>query len=92
MAEITEPKKAEKLGNRRVHMANERTFLAWIRTSIGITCTQYAAHSFSPFCRNIPSPSFNTKYLNNVKPLTLFKPPLQRSKAGCSRASCLTSL
>ncbi len=22
--------------NRRVHMANERTFLAWIRTSIGI--------------------------------------------------------
>jgi uncharacterized membrane protein YidH (DUF202 family) len=36
MAEATEPKKTGKLGNLQVHMANERTFLAWIRTSIGI--------------------------------------------------------
>ncbi|MDO8281130.1 MAG: DUF202 domain-containing protein [Thermodesulfovibrionia bacterium] len=31
-----EDKNAVKVLNRRVHMANERTFLAWIRTSISI--------------------------------------------------------
>ena len=33
---ITDAKKQPRVQNRRVHMANERTFLAWIRTSIGI--------------------------------------------------------
>ena len=33
---LTEEKKQARAKNRRVHMANERTFLAWIRTSIGI--------------------------------------------------------
>jgi len=36
MTEIIEDKESAKVGNRRVHMANERTFLAWIRTSNGI--------------------------------------------------------
>jgi putative membrane protein len=36
MSEILEDKGSAKVGNRRVHMANERTFLAWIRTNIGI--------------------------------------------------------
>jgi len=36
MTEIIENKESVKVRNRRVHMANERTFLAWIRTSIGI--------------------------------------------------------
>ncbi|MEN6321005.1 MAG: DUF202 domain-containing protein [Syntrophaceae bacterium] len=36
MTEIIEDKKSAGVRNRRVHMANERTFLAWIRTSIGI--------------------------------------------------------
>ena len=36
MSEMLEDKGAVKVGNRRLHMANERTFLAWIRTSIGI--------------------------------------------------------
>jgi len=36
MTDFLEEKVPEKLLNRRVHMANERTFLAWIRTSIGI--------------------------------------------------------
>jgi uncharacterized membrane protein YidH (DUF202 family) len=36
MPDIIEDKKSERVLNRRVHMANERTFLAWIRTSIGI--------------------------------------------------------
>lgn len=34
--EITEQRRVARVRNRRVHMANERTFLAWIRTSIGI--------------------------------------------------------
>ncbi len=33
---LTEEKIQARARNRRVHMANERTFLAWIRTSIGI--------------------------------------------------------
>lgn len=33
---ITEEKKLARVRNRRVHLANERTFLAWIRTSLGI--------------------------------------------------------
>ncbi len=33
---ITKEKNDARVMNRRVHMANERTFLAWIRTSIGI--------------------------------------------------------
>jgi len=32
----TDKRNRSGLRNRRVHMANERTFLAWIRTSIGI--------------------------------------------------------
>jgi len=34
--EITEEKRQARVKNRRVHLANERTFLAWIRTSLGI--------------------------------------------------------
>lgn len=32
--------------NRRVHMANERTFLAWIRTSIGIIALGFVVEKF----------------------------------------------
>ena len=33
---LSEEGRQARVKNRRVHMANERTFLAWIRTSIGI--------------------------------------------------------
>jgi uncharacterized membrane protein YidH (DUF202 family) len=33
---ISEETRIARVKNRRVHMANERTFLSWIRTSIGI--------------------------------------------------------
>jgi len=33
---LSEEKRQARVKNRRVHMANERTFLSWIRTSIGI--------------------------------------------------------
>jgi len=39
--------------NRRVHMANERTFLAWIRTSIGIMAFGFVVEKFSLFMKQI---------------------------------------
>ncbi|HLV31699.1 MAG TPA: DUF202 domain-containing protein [Chitinispirillaceae bacterium] len=36
-----------KLPNRRVHMANERTYLAWVRTAIGIIAFGFAIERFS---------------------------------------------
>lgn len=37
----------------RDHMANERTFLAWIRTSIGIMAFGFVVEKFSIFIRQI---------------------------------------
>jgi len=49
MAEATENKKTGRLGNLQVHMANERTFLAWIRTSIGIMAFGFVVEKFALF-------------------------------------------
>ncbi|MHB9073335.1 MAG: YidH family protein [Desulfobaccales bacterium] len=49
MAEATEKKKTGKLGNLQVHMANERTFLAWVRTSIGIMAFGFVVEKFALF-------------------------------------------
>lgn len=53
MPEITEDKKSVKVRNRRVHMANERTFLAWIRTSIGIMAFGFVVEKFALFVKQI---------------------------------------
>jgi len=53
MTEITEPKKPLKVANRRVHMANERTFLAWVRTSIGIMAFGFVVERFALFIKQI---------------------------------------
>ena len=58
MADITNPKPIEekkeiKVKNRRVHMANERTFLAWIRTSIGIMAFGFVVEKFSLFVKQM---------------------------------------
>ena len=39
--------------HRRVHMANERTFLAWIRTSIGLMAFGFVVEKFSIFIRQV---------------------------------------
>ncbi len=39
--------------DRRVHMANERTFLAWIRTSIGIMAFGFVVERFALFIKEI---------------------------------------
>jgi uncharacterized membrane protein YidH (DUF202 family) len=40
--------------DRRVHMANERTFLAWIRTAISIMAFGFVVEKFSLFLRQLP--------------------------------------
>lgn len=42
---------ADRVRNRRVHMANERTFLAWIRTSIAIMAFGFVVEKFGLFVR-----------------------------------------
>ncbi len=44
---------ASKVRNRRVHLANERTFLAWIRTSISIMAFGFVVEKFSLFVKQI---------------------------------------
>ncbi len=53
MTEAEAGKNSSKVRNRRVHMANERTFLAWIRTSIGIMAFGFVVERFSLFVRQM---------------------------------------
>jgi uncharacterized membrane protein YidH (DUF202 family) len=53
MQEIVEDNKAVRVRNRRVHMANERTFLAWIRTSIGIMAFGFVVEKFALFIKEV---------------------------------------
>jgi uncharacterized membrane protein YidH (DUF202 family) len=53
MAESTENKKPAKSGAVRDHLANERTFLAWIRTSIGIMAFGFVVEKFALFMKKI---------------------------------------
>ena len=43
---LSEEGKQARVKNRRVHMANERTFLAWIRTSVGIMAFGFVIEKF----------------------------------------------
>ena len=51
MSKITEDKCSSRIRNRRVHLANERTFLAWIRTSVGIMAFGFVVEKFALFVR-----------------------------------------
>ncbi|MBI4763710.1 MAG: DUF202 domain-containing protein [Deltaproteobacteria bacterium] len=53
MDDNKELKKPDRIQNRRVHMANERTFLAWIRTSIAIMAFGFVVEKFALFVRQI---------------------------------------
>ena len=53
MAEPADNKKPAKPGNVRDHLANERTFLAWIRTSIGIMAFGFVVEKFALFIKKI---------------------------------------
>ncbi|NIA08674.1 MAG: DUF202 domain-containing protein [Nitrospiraceae bacterium] len=43
---LSEKKRQARVKNRRVHMSNERTFLAWMRTSIGIMAFGFVIEKF----------------------------------------------
>lgn len=53
MQKNSEEKRTARVRNRRVHMANERTFLAWIRTSIGIMAFGFVVEKFSLFLKQL---------------------------------------
>ena len=53
MADATENKKPAKVGDSRNHQANERTFLAWIRTSIGLMAFGFVVEKFSFFIKQL---------------------------------------
>jgi uncharacterized membrane protein YidH (DUF202 family) len=53
MSEIIEDKKYVRVRNRRVHMANERTFLAWMRTSMGIMALGFVVEKFALFIKQV---------------------------------------
>ncbi len=52
MSEI-ESRESKGRHNRRVHMANERTFLAWIRTSVAIMAFGFVVEKFSLFVKQM---------------------------------------
>ncbi|MBM4299915.1 MAG: DUF202 domain-containing protein [Deltaproteobacteria bacterium] len=55
MEETTKNKSSVKVRNPSDHMANERTFLAWIRTSIGIMAFGFVVEKFAFFMKNLSS-------------------------------------
>jgi uncharacterized membrane protein YidH (DUF202 family) len=65
MDEVTKNKSTGKVLSPNDHMANERTFLAWIRTSIGIMAFGFVVEKFSFFIKKISlfvgkSPAFES--------------------------------
>lgn len=68
MTEIIEDKESAKVGNRQVHMANERTFLAWIRTSIGIMAFGFVVEKFTLFVRQMSVILEKSTIENTVRP------------------------
>ena len=51
--EAQEERETKRGQNRRVHMANERTFLAWIRTSIAVMAFGFVVEKFSLFVKQM---------------------------------------
>jgi uncharacterized membrane protein YidH (DUF202 family) len=54
MQNASETSKPKGAPDRRVHMANERTFLAWVRTSIGIMAFGFVVEKFALFMKRLP--------------------------------------
>ena len=67
-SEIIEDKKSAGVRNRRVHMANERTFLAWIRTSIGIMAFGFVVEKFALFIKQMSLILGNANIENALPP------------------------
>ena len=70
MGETTKNKKPTKTTNRSDHMANERTFLAWVRTSIAIMAFGFVVEKFALFIRGLEY-SFDKSNTSIVTPHSL---------------------
>ena len=68
MSEIIENQESAKVRNRRVHMANERTFLAWIRTSIGIMAFGFVVEKFALFMKQMSIILGKSTFENTMPP------------------------
>ena len=68
ISEIIEDLKSAKVGNRRVHMPNERTFLAWIRTSIGIMAFGFVVEKFALFMKQMSVILGKSIFENTIPP------------------------
>ena len=53
MTKLPDDRIESKKRNRRVHMANERTFLAWIRTSVAVMAFGFVVEKFSLFVKQM---------------------------------------
>jgi uncharacterized membrane protein YidH (DUF202 family) len=53
MTDSTEKPKTGRISNSQVHMANERTFLAWMRTSLGIMAFGFVVEKFALFIKKL---------------------------------------
>jgi len=49
----TSSQREARVRNRRVHMANERTMLAWLRTALGLMVLGFVVHRFNLFTREM---------------------------------------
>jgi uncharacterized membrane protein YidH (DUF202 family) len=67
---MAEPLKEKRVQNRRVHMANERTFLAWIRTSIGIMAFGFVVEKFALFVKQMDRFLIHTAGGKPITPLS----------------------
>jgi len=55
MANIIDDIEHPRIRNRSDHMANERTFLAWIRTSVAVMAFGFVVEKFALFIRQLSS-------------------------------------
>ncbi len=70
MEEATKNEKSSKATNRSDHLANERTFLAWVRTSIGIMAFGFVVEKFTLFIKELPS------FINKTKGSSVTPPTI----------------
>ncbi len=70
MTATTKNKKSSKAPDRQAHMANERTFLAWVRTSIAIMAFGFVVEKFALFIKSLEY-SFEKPNTMSVTPHTL---------------------
>ncbi len=54
MNEVAKNQKSGKIPNLNDHMANERTFLSWVRTSIGTMAFGFVIEKFALFIKKLP--------------------------------------